>query len=107
MQAVIDELSQALYLAQQEKGAVFDTNNLFSVTAFLLLFVARKHGITLRVSDEVVPEAWLDVNTYHSQPTPWRMVLDLQESHRLFHYEPNFLDFPTQNHQKSLRCREA
>lgn len=107
MQAVMDELSQALYVAQQEKDAVYNTDNLFSVTAFLLLFVARKNGITLQVTDEVVPEAWLDVNTYHTQPTPWRMVLDLQESHRLFHYEPNFLDFPTQQSAKIIEMSRS
>ncbi|USH03819.1 immunity 49 family protein [Grimontia kaedaensis] len=97
MQTTLDKLSKDFLQAQQEKDEFYRSDYLFSPTAFLLLTVAKQHGISLHHSELVVPAAWLKRSgknrSYH--PTCWPMMLQLPLPKQAFQFSSDVKDYYT------------
>lgn len=102
MQSVIDALAK-LHKANQLSSNVSERDQyLFSSTSFLLNTVAIKNGFALDVSENVVPNAWLDNVDYDIQQTPWRMMIELQESYSFFEHSNINIDYSSSKEPKVL-----
>lgn len=102
MQMVIDALAKMHKANQLSSNASERDQYLFSFTSFLLNTVAIKNGFALDVSEDVVPNAWLDNVNYDIQPTPWRMMIELQESYSFFEHSNINIDYSSSKEPKVL-----
>ena len=102
MQTVIDALAKMHKANQLSSNASERDQYLFSSTSFLLNTVAIKNGFALNVSEDVLPNAWLDNVNYEIQPTPWRMMIELQESYSLFEHSNINIDYSSSKEPKVL-----
>lgn len=102
MQTVIDALSKLQKANQLSSNVSERKQYLFSSTSFLLNTVAIKNGFALDVSEDVVPNAWLDNVDYDIQPTPWRMMIELQESYSFFEHSNINIDYSSSKEPKVL-----
>ena len=102
MQTVIDALSKLQKANQLSSNVSQRKQYLFSSTSFLLNTVAIKNGFALDVSEDVVPNAWLDNVDYDIQQTPWRMMIELQESYSFFEHSNINIDYSSSKEPKVL-----